>query len=155
MPDPCEFLTPTPAPAHDPELRRRTLNRTLGVLRRRRWLRRVAWAAVLAACYAAGVLTTHWLRPAPSAPPEVVRVEPTPTSKVDEPRPEPVQPDLVGAADHLLAERSDPLGALHGYAKALDEGGDAALTISTDDSYLMLAIKDARQKEKRDAKKLD
>jgi len=159
MSDPCDFLTPSPPPADDRGLRRRLLDRTLAVVRRRRLLRRAAWAAAFAACYAAGVLTTHWLRPAPQTP-VVVGIEfPQPQPPKDErpeppPRTDPARA-LVRAADHLLTEEGDPLAALHGYTKALDEGGPDALAVSTDDSFLMMAIKDARKKEKRDAKNLD
>jgi hypothetical protein len=159
MSDPCDLLTPAPSAADDPTRREELLHRTLGVLRRRRRLRRAAWAAALAACYAAGVLTAHWLRPAPQPAPEMVRTEPQPAPpKVDPPPPVP-DPDptrtLVRAADNLLVEKADPLSALRCYTKALDQGGADALTVSANDTYLMMAIKDARQKEKRDAKNLD
>jgi hypothetical protein len=159
MSDPCDFLSPTPPAADDRGLRRRLLARTLAVLRRRRLVRRAAWAAAFAACYAAGVLTTHWLRPAPQ-PALLVRFDfPQPQPPKEE-RPEPAPPTdparaLVRAADHLLTDGGDPLAALHGYTQVLDEGGPDALAISTDDSFLMMAIKDARKKEKRDAKNLD
>jgi hypothetical protein len=167
MSDPCDFLTPTAPAASNPDLRRRLLDNTSVVLRRRRRLRRAYWAAAFAACYAAGTLTTHWLRPA--APllaerrPEPAGPEQPADAGRPPERPSPGRPDLesdrvrllVKAADHALADKADPLAALYGYTKALDEGGDAALAISTDDSFLMMAIKDARKKERVHAKILD
>ena len=165
MSDPCDFLTPRVVGAEAPELRRRLLDGTLGLLRRRRWLRRAGVAAVLAVCYGAGALTMHWLRPtvpvaANDRPQQSRPVDPVDASRPPE-RPAPSRPDpdpvrvLVKAADHVLVDQADPLTALHGYTKALDEGGDAALAISTDDSFLMMAIKDARKREKVHAKNLD
>jgi hypothetical protein len=152
MTDPCDFLTPTPQPSDPTELRQRLLTRTLTALRRRRWLRRAGFAAALAACYAAGALTTLWLRPVTPAP-AVVRGEPAPQPHNEKPEadrpavPDKVVPQLVKAADHALATDGDPLAALRGYTKAIDEGGADALAISTDDSFLMMAIKKAREKE--------
>jgi hypothetical protein len=83
------------------------------------------------------------------APPAAIVTPPTRVAETDRAR------ALVEAADRVLAENADPLTALHGYAKALDEGGPSSLSVSTDDSFLMMAIKDARKKENRDAKTLD
>src|SRR5262249_62092023 len=102
---------------------------------------------------------TPWLRPARDLA-VLVRMDAPPPQPPRDERPEPAPATdparaLVRAADHLLTEEGDPLAALHGYTKALDEGGPDALAVSTDDSFLMMAIKDARKKEKRDAKNLD
>src|SRR5258708_1651487 len=88
MSDPCEFLTPSPT-IPDGHFRQMLLDRTLGVLRRRRWWRRAAWAATVAASFAAGVCTMQWLRPIP--PPtgqEVTQRDPAPPA----PKP-PLVPD--------------------------------------------------------------
>jgi hypothetical protein len=161
MSDPSEFLATAPPPVDNPDLRRRLLARTLTVLRRRRWLRRARLAAVLAGCFAAGVWTMSWLRPTPGPVPNrgdaADRNRPVPAERDDDhstPK-APAVVELVKAADHILIAEGDPLTALHGYSKALDEGGDDALRISTDDSFLMIALKDARKREKDHAKKLD
>jgi hypothetical protein len=165
--DPCdELLTPGPTPADLEPLRGRILQRTLPALRRRRWLRRLAWAAALAACYAAGVLTLG-LRPAPP-PTEQGRREqppdPPPTPAAVEDRsararewqaletPERRAALYREAADRYLAEDDDVTAALRCYGASLDHGGGEALETKPDDSWLLLAIKDARQREKNDAK---
>src|SRR5262245_1642927 len=56
-----------PAAEH---LREPLRRRTLGVLWRRRWLKRLALAAALAACYAAGLWTRSPGRPLPPADPQ-------------------------------------------------------------------------------------
>jgi hypothetical protein len=161
MTEPCDFLTPAPRSADNSDLRQRLLTRTLGVLRRRRWLRRTGLAAALAACFAAGVLSARWLWPATRPLPELVRHEPPSPSPPERPDADrrtvenPREVELVKAADHVLVAQGDPLTALHLYTKALDDSGDDALTISTDDSFLMMAIKDARKRERTHAKKLD
>jgi hypothetical protein len=159
MSDPCDFLTPE-AIRPDPAASERIFGRTLGVLRRRRWLRRAGWAISLAACFAAGVTVTLAMQPAPKTLIVTVRETVTPTPA---PAPEADRPSVVAesdrprvlrqAGDHLLAD-DNPLAALGCYTRALDADSDD-LTISTDDSWLLLAIKDARLKEKRDAKASD
>jgi hypothetical protein len=56
------------------------------------------------------------------------------------------------AGDRYLEEERDPLEALRCYGNALDSAGGEDLAISPNDTWLMMAIKNARQKEKRDAK---
>jgi hypothetical protein len=161
MSDPCDFLTPEPT-RPDPAASERIFGRTLGVLRRRRWLRRAGWAISLAACFAAGVTVTLAMQPAPKTVTLIVEREkplPTPATATPEPQPAPFVAEsdrpraLRQAGDRLLADE-DPLAAVHCYTRALDADNDE-LTITTDDSWLLLAIKDARLKEKRDAKTND
>jgi hypothetical protein len=62
--DPLDtFLSQNAEEAND-KLRLEIQQKTLGILRRRRWLRRGSWLAGLAACYLAGILTmSMWPRP--------------------------------------------------------------------------------------------
>jgi len=176
VPDPLDGLLqpPPPAPADD-GLRRRLLDRTTRALRRRRRWRTLAWAAALAACYAAGVLTTFWLAPRRV---EVVQVQPAP-APAPETQPAPVapaatdvdatsavalewkafdadkpRPDLYRqAGDRYMQEKADPESAVRCYGQSLDGASDKDLAISPDDDYLLMVVKAARQKEKNDAKK--
>ena len=61
--------------------------------------------------------------------------------------------DLYRRAGDLYAtEQGDLSSALRCYSESLDAGNEKDLTISTDDHWLLMAIKDARQKEKNDAR---
>jgi hypothetical protein len=160
-PDPCEeLLAPAPAPPAG-RFREALLRRTRRVLRRRLWVRRAGVAATLAACFAAGLFTGRLgnepvpvpeTRPAPQAqsepapaPPPVVVEWQAADSK--EPR-----ADLYRqAGDRYLEEDADYQSALRCYRGALDAGSDKDLAIAPDDSWLLMVLKDARQKEKRDA----
>src|SRR6516164_9419532 len=62
----AEDLLAAPPVAAADQLRKALWRQTTGVLRRRRWRRRVGLAAALAACYGAGLLTMKWL-PGPPA----------------------------------------------------------------------------------------
>jgi hypothetical protein len=55
------------------------------------------------------------------------------------------------AGDRYVAEGSDWESALRCYSGALNAGTEADLAISPDDNWLLMALKDARQKEKRHA----
>ena len=55
------------------------------------------------------------------------------------------------AGDRYLAEGGDLESALRCYRNALDAGPEEGTTISADDTWLMMVLKDARQKEKRNA----
>ncbi len=57
------------------------------------------------------------------------------------------------AGDRYMTEQSDPQSALRCYGNALDNGTEQDRSISTDDNWLLMAIKDARQKEKSHATK--
>jgi len=161
---PLDALLGPPPPADDWALRRSLLARTQRALRwRRRW-RRLGAASALAACLALGMLTVCWA-PAPVEPlPLPARVERTPGPL--EPQPlsavalewraidAPVQQAELyrEAGDRYLGAESDPQGAVRCYTAALDEGKPEDLNISAEDSWLLMAIKEARQKEKNDAK---
>jgi hypothetical protein len=160
-----DLLAPPPPPADD-TLRGHLRERTSRVVRwRRRW-RRIARAAALAACYAAGVLTMHGL--APHAPPPEITHQPEPPKKevapqasalalewqaLDSPRP---RPDLYRqAGDRYLDDENDFESALRCYSQALDAAGEADRVVAVEDNWLLMTIKNARQKEKRYAKSLD
>ncbi len=167
-----ELLTPAAPPSDLTPLRERVLRRTLRWLRARRYLRRVALVAALAACWAGGMLTMRWLSPpTPPAPPapEIVQKQPLPV----EPRPESAPSAQAlewqavdgareqqavlyhKAADVFLTEEHDPLSAMRCYRGELDAAPEQVQTISPDDEWLLMAIKDARKKEKRNAKTID
>jgi hypothetical protein len=162
-----ELLAPPVPPADVTPLREQILRRTTRWLRWRRRLRRIAFVAALAACWAGGMFTMRWLSPpAPQlAPTPQVSVEPTPG-----PTPTPSaralewqaidseqrQAELSRkAGDLYLKQEHDPLSAVRCYGRALDAAPEQATTVSTDDEWLLMAIKDARKKEKRDAKTVD
>jgi hypothetical protein len=164
-----ESLPPHPllarsAPVEDDRLRQAVFVRTARVLRRRCVVRRLAHAVALAACFLGGMLTAEWRRPLPPPPEkEIVTVVPptTPAPPAAEPaelerlakrNPE-RRGDLYRQAGDLYAtEQGDLSSALRCYRESLDAGNEKDLTISTDDHWLLMAIKDARQKEKNDAR---
>jgi hypothetical protein len=175
-PDPLDdLLRPTTMDGADEKLRRRLLNQTTRVLRSRRRRRVAAWAAALAACYMAGVLTVYWFGPKrierieivrnvpppePTAPAPVKRAVPDakPASAVamewkafdaDQHRPEMYRK----AGDRYMNQDADPASALRCYGQSLNGSADNDLAISASDDYLLMLVKNARQKEKDHAKK--
>jgi hypothetical protein len=56
------------------------------------------------------------------------------------------------AGDQYLGAEADPASALRCYTAFLEEGRPEEQNISTDDSWLLMAIKESRQREKNDAK---
>src|SRR5262245_33994083 len=87
--DPLEPLLGAPHPAPDEAFRQALLRRTSRVVRRSRWARRAGLAAALAACYVAGVLTTHWVMPPVVVERVVVQQSPEPApalAQVPEPQ---------------------------------------------------------------------
>jgi hypothetical protein len=162
-PDPLSDLLAAPSAPGDGPLRTELLERTRRVLWRRRLGRRAGWAAALAACFAAGLLTMRVLTPRPAAPAEVVRQPETP--RHDEPAPALMKEwqafdstdrraELYReAGQRYVKEEGDPESALRCYAQALEAGGPAELALRSDDDWLLMTIKNARQKEIRDANK--
>jgi hypothetical protein len=160
--DPCDDLLRVGPPPADERLRGAVWRRMQGRLRRRRWLRRAAVAAALAACYVIGFGTGRLGReqvPTQSAAPPGER--PTEASlsassaldlewrALDSPKP---RPDLARqAGDRYAAEEGDYPSALRCYREVLDAGSDRDRAIAPGDSWLLMVLKDARQKEKRDA----
>lgn len=161
-PDPLGDLLAAPPSAGDGPLRAQLLERTRRVLGRRRLWRRAGWASALAACYAAGLLTMRALAP-PAPQPEVVRQQEP--ARHDEPAPALAKEwqafdnterraELYRqAGEQYMKEESDPESALRCYAQALDAGGREDLAVNTKDDWLLMTLKNARQKEIRNAKK--
>jgi hypothetical protein len=173
VPDPLDGLLQPPAGEADDALRRRLLQQTTRVLRRRGRLRIVARLAALAACFAMGALTVYWFGPrridqvvvvekppAPETPPVPAPVSPSPTPAASALALEwkafdadKARPDLYRqAADRYLHEDSDPASAVRCYGQSLNGASDKELAISPNDDYLLMLVKEARQKEKDDAK---
>src|SRR5262249_17583435 len=146
------------------------LEQTSRVLRRRRRVKRVGFAAALAACYAAGAWTmTLVARPQGADLPEVVHRAGDPSASAPSPKPDgdtdvsPLalewraldspqkRPDLFRqAGDRYLREAGDVQSALRCYRTALDMASDEDAAVSPDDSWLLMTLKQAKQKEKRD-----
>jgi hypothetical protein len=158
--DPLTHLLAPPGTVETEALRQALLVETTRRLRRFRRLRIVAFAAGLAACYVAGLLTMHLLTP---AAPAVAIIEARPT----EPAPGPIDPPVVvqhpsepanpseraallrQEGDRHLNEEHDPEAALQTYGNALNVGTDDDAKFSPDDNWLLMAIKNAREKEAR------
>jgi hypothetical protein len=153
-------------------LRQAVLHRTTRLLRRRRWQRRGAVVLALAACYVAGLVTMRWLTPLPAA--ETIVVEKTTQAAPPPPEAPPPQQEAEPparalewkaldhpqitveyyrrAGDRYLAESNDMQAAVRCYKQMLDAGSEHDLIIAPDDTWLLMALKEARQKEKLDAK---
>jgi hypothetical protein len=163
------------APNH--ELQASLRSRTTRLLRRRVMLRRCAFAGALVACYVAGALTVVSLptgsRPNPDAlAKNVVRpgeglgpVEPAPNASsvpADQEKTltasalewqavdgQDQRPQLLrSAGDRYLDDANDFQGALRCYRNLLDTPSEEATTISADDNWLLMALKEAKQKER-------
>lgn len=162
MSDPCDELLTSP-PSPDPAFRAALRRRTSRIIRIRWWLRRLTVLAAVGLVYLAGVLTP---RPTAVTPPEPVPPAPVPVA------PAPIPPSLPEAqsavemeyralesdrdraelyrraADQYLFE-DDLASAARCYRLALNAGADA--TVRADDSWLLIAIKNARLKESNNA----
>jgi hypothetical protein len=163
--DPLEHLLAPPPSADAGPLRQDLLKRTTRALGNRRRLRRCAGALALAACAGAGLLTVHGVAPRGARP----VVQRHPVERQERPAPVPA-PSAVAlewqalegpgrpaelyrqAGDRYLDEEGDPDSAVRCYGHALDAGGARDLAIAPEDSWLLMTIKAARQKEKDDAK---
>jgi hypothetical protein len=157
------LLTPAPLSANSP-LRERLLDRTTALLRRRIWQRRVARAAAFAACFLVGILALAMRQhpPARPVPPNEMVQEKEPSNPVEPATGNGLEwvalesPDeraaLYRKAGDRYLEEKDLEAALRCYTQSLDRGGDEDLTVQLDDAWLLILIKDARQKEKNDAK---
>jgi hypothetical protein len=160
-----EKLTPIPPhPNHD-DLRRRVLGETLRTFSRIRWRRRLLVAAGFLLCYLAGFATWHFIHRSRSSTPEPplagLPSSPSPRPALPAKSPRDLEWQAVEdsdrnahlfreAGDRYLQEEFDPLSAVRCYRQALDDEGEA-LTVSPEDSWLLMAIKHARKKEKDDA----
>jgi hypothetical protein len=154
------------------DFRQALLVRTTRLVRRRLWIRRGVVASTLAACYVAGVLTMHWLAPAEV----IVQVASAGSDekKADVPKTPALQPPAEASAeileqwgplvdiakragvyrragDRYYADHNDLQGALRCYRLALDAGSNEDLQIAANDNWLLIALKEARTKENRNA----
>jgi hypothetical protein len=169
-----DLLRPSTGAGGDETLRRRLLDQTIRALRGRRRRRVAVWVAALAACYVAGVLTFYWLGPRRIERIEVVQKAPTPEPSTPTPV-KPAAPDAKPASavamewkafdadqhrpelyrkagDRYMNEDADPASALRCYGQSLNGSSDKDLAISVNDDYLLMLVKNARQKEKDHAK---
>ena len=152
-------------------LREAVFAQTLGVMRRRRRLKRCALAASLLGCYVAGAASMGVWRSGGQETPEMIAAQTTtadaqlqdvllPSSPVSN------APDATQIAqaipsgfeswrrigDHYLRESDDISLAVAGYSRALDLASDQDLAISPGrDNWLLMALKDARVKERKHA----
>ena len=162
--DPLDTLLAPPPAKPDDSLRRLSWEHSTRLLWRRRFVRRGAYVATLAACFLAGLLTTFLRAPAVVERERIVYVD-RPAPQVPSPVEKPAEleqkaranatarADLLRRAGDLYAnEQHDLEGALRCYSQSLDSAGDTQPVISTDDHWLLMAIKDARMKEKNNAK---
>ena len=155
-------------PAAD-QLRAAVLAQTIGVMRRRRRLKRCALAGCLLGCYLAGIGTVGTWRPGGKEEPRVAAEQVmTPESQRRKPLP-PLSPrpaDLDKShvvvakltpfeswrriGDHYLRESGDISLAVAGYSQALDLASDEERAIAPgQDNWLLMALKDARVKERK------
>ncbi len=158
-PDPLDgLLRPVPRAA-DPTFRRTLLGRTRAAVRRRVSARRLLAAAALAACFAAGVVTTALLwKPSatPPGPGPIVEPDrqatPAPLAAVEDRAVK--EPDRRAelfreAGKRYLAEQGDLQAAVRCYGHSLDAAAPSELTIAPEDDWLLMALKHARQEERR------
>jgi hypothetical protein len=159
MHDPLEqLLAPHPPAPSRPEL----FARTVQALRGQRRRRQLAGIAILTAVYAAGLLTVLACQP-PADPPPSVQAEVS--SAASNPPVAPLArraPDvewqaldwpeeaagLYREAGDLYLADADPAEAVRCYGNALNAGKPRDLEVSSDDSWLLMAIKTARKKER-------
>jgi hypothetical protein len=167
-----ELLLPTDLPHDRPELQAQLRDATGRLVRRRRWRKPIRNVLALAACYAAGV-GTYWLirdrTPEQPTLPPIAQVQ----SSQPSPKPAPIRleaPNITErwaslatdidrkvelfrkAGDGYLS-RGDELAALRCYRRSLDAGRADDLVIRPeDDSWLLMSLKLARQKETENAR---
>jgi hypothetical protein len=169
--DPLDALLAPPLGTADEQFRRRILERSLGVMRRRRGFRLAAAAGGLVASFVVGL--SWWFGTHPAAEPtpslaEGPRPITTPLSLEwpDDPAPTALAEEWQAfdaadrraenyrrAGDRYLAAEDDPASALRCYGASLDADPAASLAADPDDSWLLLLVKDARIKEKSHAKR--
>jgi len=173
VPDPMDqYLAVIPVAPSSAELKEQILAKTIRVIRQRRWSRRLAVAAAMAACYAAGVLTM-WSAPRHADVPTTSPIADAPRP-LSQPEPSRSTPTLSPvqlewqaidqrhggadlyreAGDRYLNEAQDVESALRCYRNALARGGKEALAISPDDSWLLVALKSAHSTGKNNVYRL-
>ena len=159
-------------------LRAAVLAQTIRVVRRRRILRRVAFMGGLAACYLAGLVTTWVALSGSGSARDTVQAAKAETSRIA--LPTGLSPSGQGAAsnagrsatalewrafdsherraelfrqagDRYLQQAGDLKSAVRCYRQSLQGALASDLTIKPDDSWLLMALKQAKQKEKQNA----
>ncbi|HEY7327141.1 MAG TPA: hypothetical protein VH592_05865 [Gemmataceae bacterium] len=170
-PDPLEALLRPHSPAENETLRLAVYAQSRRLLRRRRWIRQFAYAASLLLSFAVGAVVMRMTTPTDSGErgggsPLISQTD----QRADAPR-SPTSDDSAPArewfafdsenrrselyfqaGDQYIKDQNDLQSALRCYTNALDNGTEQDLTISSDDNWLLMAIKDARQKERNNAK---
>lgn len=173
-----DLLTPGPLPPESPDRRAAIWRQSQRILRWRRWVWCGRRLALLVACYVAGMATLWCWRDRPAPPREHERpIETTPASPAP-PAPSIADEDpyrydpphvlerwaalaegrrrveLYRRAGDLYYERfGDHAAAIRCYRRALDSGTAADLVVEADkDNWLLMSLKVARLKEKRDAR---
>jgi hypothetical protein len=179
-PDPVEsFLGNSTGDSASPTLQQAVLARTTHMLRRRRRYRQLALTCAFVCCYGAGLATTRlytgWASGPPlqatqdrlgSAGPDLTPSQTLMASRLDS---DPDVPALVferiglgvdtkerarffcRAGDRYLQHDGDLSAALRCYARALEIGSASDLSVSPDDSWLLMALKQARLEERKHA----
>jgi len=162
--DPLETLLGDRSLGHDESLRSDILGQTSVVLRWRRNVRRVKFVAALVVCFLAGAISMRlWQSPIekdspmvaeeieknvpqePSAPVQIAVA----TTKKRTPRQVGFE-EIRGVSDRYLQEQGDLPTALQYYSRALDQASTDEMSVSVDeDSWLLMALKSARMKEKQ------
>jgi len=180
IPDPVEQFLHTPVAGTAPlRLQQQLLSQTLRSLRWKRRRRSAVWIGLVAAGFLAGAMCTHLLNaPAPDEKQQQTKRPVVPVEKPDDVRrplenkvgPSPAtnavalewtafdEPERHGdlyrkAGDLYVQENQDYEAALRCYTQALDANSEENLTIAPDDNWLIMALKEARKKEKAHAKK--
>jgi hypothetical protein len=150
--------------------------RTARMLRRRRTVGRFVWVAGLAACFMAGVLTTHFFFSAPDVVREIEYVY-LPAEQKQVPSAAPVEKPVAEekptalalewqaaenpdrsvelnrrAGDRYFAEENDLESALRCYKRFLAGCTEQDLEISPKDNWLLVSLKSARLEGRRNAK---
>jgi hypothetical protein len=170
-----DLLTPIVGVPENLSARNALRDQTAGVVRRRRWRKLARRTLALAACYVAGV-GTYWLVqnsrppvPVPSPQSSLVEIRPPTTTPKSGPiRIEPPDRTEHWAAQATTGERrvelyrkagdgylvqGDEIKALRCYRKSLDYSRPDDLVIQPEhDTWLLMSLKIARQREKIDAR---
>ncbi len=171
--DPCDYLQQDRAADADPAFRAALLRDTSRVLRGKRWRRRAALVTALAACYAAGLGTMKlWFGAGPSPvnswvaeslPQDQAATTHVVAVALDEPAaieletvahlaPRPQQAELYRqAADRYWQDSQNVQAALRCYRLALQLGPPEQWHVCVDDNWLLMALKQAKQREKNHA----
>lgn len=170
-PDPIEAMLRPSSPPDNEALRQAVYTQTRRVLHRRGRLRQLAYAASMLLSFTVGAGTMRMISPQAAPIPEL----PRPSASKAEPQlpknPPPSSDDSAldaewiafdsedhrselyrQAGDRYIKDENDLQSALRCYSNALDNGTEQDLAISPNDNWLLMAIKDARQKEKNHAK---